>query len=228
MNDLKIIYQDDRLLAVDKPAGMVVNISKTSPEGTLQEVFIPLINKSDNPESEFNERGGIVHRLDKDTSGVLVAAKDEETFNLLQKQFKERQVVKEYLALVHGKIDDEVFEVNAPIKRNPRNRFKNAIVKEGKEAVTRFEKEKETEEADETLTLLKAYPLTGRTHQIRVHLAALGHPVVGDELYSSKKQRAKWQEIYGRMMLHAVRLSITHPFTGEALHLEAPIPSEFK
>jgi 23S rRNA pseudouridine1911/1915/1917 synthase len=228
MNDLKIIYQDDRILAVDKPVGVVVNISETSSEGTLQEAFIPLINKSDNPESEFNKRSGIVHRLDKDTSGVLVVARDEEAFSLLQKQFKERQVVKEYLALVHGKIDEEVFEVNAPIKRNPRNRFKYAVVKEGKEAVTRFEKEKEMEKEGEVVTLLRTYPLTGRTHQIRVHLVALGHPVVGDELYSSKKQRSKWQEIYGRMMLHAASLSITHPFTGETLRLEAPIPSEFK
>jgi 23S rRNA pseudouridine1911/1915/1917 synthase len=226
--NLKILYEDDQLLVIDKPTGVVVNTSETVTAPTIQEFISPLVQRSQDPDSEFNLRNGIVHRLDKDTSGVLIVAKSEIAFERLQKQFKKRKVLKEYIVLVHGRVKDEVFEINAPIKRNPKNRLKYAVVKDGKEALTQFRKIKELEREEEVLTLLIAMPETGRTHQIRVHLAALGFPVVSDELYSSTKLKQKWNAYYPRMMLHSHRITITHPATGEKVVFESPLPDEFK
>jgi 23S rRNA pseudouridine1911/1915/1917 synthase len=229
----EIIYEDDDIFVVNKPAGLVVNDSKTSGDVTVQSIFSEQIENenpddSDTPEdSEFSLRGGIVHRLDKDTSGILLIAKNERSFINLQRQFKKRSVEKEYIALVIGDLKDEVFEIDAPIKRNPRNRFKYAVVAGGKEAQTKFVKERTVTLGEGTVSVLKVYPKTGRTHQIRVHLAALDHPVAMDPLYSTRDQVAQWVKRFNRMMLHAYKITFSHPISNEILTLEAPIPNEF-
>lgn len=231
MNNLDIIFEDSAILVVNKPAGLIVNTSQTSGDVTLQNLVAATIVEDPkdvtDEETDFRLRKGIVHRLDKDTSGVLLIAKTEDAFTKIQEQFKAREVEKEYLALAIGPIADDVFEINAPLKRNPRLRFKYAVVADGKDAMTRFEKIKELEIDSDKLTLLKVSPKTGRTHQIRVHLAAFGHPIVGDVIYSSKKQLERWSPFFVRMMLHAHKITFTHPVSGERVTLEAPLPKEF-
>ena len=222
MHDLDILYEDSYILVLNKPSGVVVNKSDTSSDITIQDKIAGYI-VADDEESEFFQRGGIVHRIDKDTSGVLLIAKDIGSFKRLQKQFKRREVTKEYIAVVHGEIKDDMFEVNAPIKRNPSNRLKYAIVEGGKEAVTRFEKLKTIN----NLTVLKCFPKTGRTHQIRVHLTALGHPIIMDTLYSNVLQLSEAKEKFPRMLLHATKITIKHPQSGEMVTFEAPLPAEF-
>lgn len=227
MLNFDTLYEDKDILVINKESGVVVNTSITSPSNTLQEALSDVIEKSDEEDSEFDQRNGIVHRLDKDTSGVLLIAKNKEAFHELQRQFKERIVKKEYLALVMGSLGDEILELNAPIGRHPHVRTKFAIVADGKEAITNFEKVKEIIREGETLTFVKAKPLTGRTHQIRVHLAALNHPIIGDEIYLSSKQYYKWHEMFGRLMLHACKIEIQHPSTNEKMTFEAPLPKQF-
>lgn len=231
MNNLDIIFEDAYILVVNKPAGLIVNTSQTSGDVTLQNLVAATMvedpkNVTDE-ETDFRLRKGIVHRLDKDTSGVLLIAKTEEAFSNIQEQFKGRKVEKEYIALAIGAIKDDVFEINAPLKRNPRMRFKYAVVADGKDAMTKFEKMKELSIDSEILTMLRVLPKTGRTHQIRVHLAAFGHPIVGDVIYSTKKQLEKWGVFFGRMMLHAHKITLIHPISGERCTFEAPLPKEF-
>jgi len=228
MHDLDVIYEDNDLLVINKEAGLVVNTSNTSPTNTLQEQLAKIIEKSDEEEeNDFDQRSGIAHRLDKDTSGVLLIAKNKEAFLALQHQFKARQVKKEYEAVVLGRIGESVIEIDAPIGRHPHVRTKFAIVAGGKDSVTRIEKIKEISAEGETLTVVRVFPHTGRTHQIRVHLASFGHPIVGDEIYASTKQYFKWQPIFGRLMLHACKIEILHPTTHQQMTFEAPLPELF-
>lgn len=226
---LDVIYEDESLLVINKPAGLVVNLSETTKEGTLQNLILEryprLFEESEN--SEFVKRSGIVHRLDKETSGVMVVAKDEGTFEDLKKQFQERQVEKEYIALVIGRVEENLIEVNAPVARNPKNRLKVAVVRNGREAVTVIEKMREIKWQNMTATLVKVYPKTGRMHQIRVHLAALDHPVVGDNLYAGRKRSVSSREYFGRLMLHSRKISFSHPLKKEKVIFEALTPSEF-
>jgi 23S rRNA pseudouridine1911/1915/1917 synthase len=221
---LDIIHEDESITVLNKPAGLVVNRSHTFEGLTLQDYLEDSLEIAAVSSTEFGKRVGIVHRLDKDTSGVILVAKTAKAFERLQRQFKDRQVSKEYVALIVGVLDESLIEVNAPIGRHPKNRFKFAVVCEGKPALTRIEQEPAT---SREVSLVHAYPKTGRTHQIRVHLAALGHPIVGDPIYSSKKQLEKFGEAYGRMMLHAHRITFVHPNTQEEVTFEAPIPAEF-
>lgn len=225
---LDVIFQDDSILVIDKPTGLVVNISKTSPQGTVQNILEDMVKVDPGDSSEFAKRCGIVHRIDKDTSGILVVAKDPQSFDYLKKQFMRRTVMKEYLSVVLGRVEEPIFEVNAPIARNPNNRFKMAIVKSGRAACTKFELEKSITLGNQELTLIRCYPETGRTHQIRVHLAALQHPVVGDEIYMSKKQLLLTRNMFGRLMLHAWKIQFKHPKLKEELFFESSLPKEFK
>ncbi len=227
-SNLNIIYEDQFLLAINKPSGLVVNRSKTWPDLTVQDLieeYLP--NFPIESESEFVSRSGVVHRIDKETSGLLLIAKDENTFLALQKSFKNREIEKTYVALVYGKFSSDLIDLDAPIKRNPHNRLKFAVVNGGKTAVTSFKKLAEYSWQGETLSLVEAKPKTGRTHQIRVHLAALNHPVVGDTLYLGNKRMELSRGIFNRMMLHAYSLKLKHPITQEDLFLMAEIPSEF-
>ena len=226
MFNIKKIYEDEYVLVLSKPSGLTVNRSKTEKNETLQDIieeeYGPFMPKE---ESEYSERSGIVHRLDKDTSGLIITAKDPESFRILQEQFKNHEVKKEYICLVFGEVKDELFEVNAPLKRSLHNRLKFAVVKEGKYAKTIFERINTLE----TLTFVKAMPQTGRTHQIRVHLLALKNPIVGDKTYSSLFQNKKALELgYKRLMLHALKLGFYHPKTKAWIELKDTLPNDFE
>ena len=233
--NIKKIYEDEYIFVLSKPSGLTVNRSKTEKNETLQDILeeaelAPRMAKEYGPipskeESDFVERLGIVHRLDKDTSGLIITAKDLESFKILQEQFKNHEIKKEYICLVFGEVKDELFEVNAPIKRSLNNRLKFAVVKEGKNAKTTFERLNTIA----NLTFLKALPHTGRTHQIRVHLLALGNPIVGDKTYSSAFQLKKALDLgYKRLMLHALKLGFYHPKTKVFIELEDTLPDDFK
>jgi len=237
---LDIIFEDESLIILNKPSGVVVNVSKTSPSGTIQNELQKMfeenswVGQSDgdggddnSTASEFAKRTGIVHRLDKDTSGVLLIAKDEEAFHNLKNQFKNREVQKEYLALVLGELSDPVIEVNAPIGRNPERRTRMAVVDGGRKAETRFELDCVTEYEDEKLSLVKCCPKTGRTHQIRVHLSAMKHPIISDPIYMTRKQFEKFESFSDRLMLHAWKLRFNHPKNQKELFFEAPLPKMF-
>jgi 23S rRNA pseudouridine1911/1915/1917 synthase len=213
---LDIIYEDAALLVVNKPAGMVVHPALGHASGTL--VNAVLAHCPQAAEVGGPERAGIVHRLDKDTSGLILVAKDETTRAALQHQFKRRQVTKTYLALVEGQVQPREGVVEAPVGRNKRQRKQMAVVRSGREARTTYR----AVEYFSDHTLLEVHPHTGRTHQVRVHLAWLGYPVVGDAVYGHRRQRL----LQGRHFLHAARLRFTHPTTGEEVAFEAPLSSE--
>lgn len=213
---LDIVYEDEALLVVNKPAGLVVHPAPGHAGGTLVNgllAYCPQIAEVGGP-----ERAGIVHRLDKDTSGLIVVAKDEATHAALQRQFKRRGVSKTYLALVEGQVQPPEGIIEAPIGRDRVRRKRMMVTPSGRQARTTYR----VLEYFADHTLLEVQPVTGRTHQIRVHLAWLGYPVVGDDVYGYRRQRL----LQGRHFLHAARLRFTHPLTGEEMALEAPLPPE--
>ena len=211
-----IIYQDEDIIVVDKPAGLTVHPAPGHPSGTLVNALLTLV-----PElaaSRDNIRPGIVHRLDKDTSGLLVVARNERARTDLTRQLKERQVRKTYLALVQGVPQPAQGTIEAPIGRHPRNRKKMAVVAGGREAETKYR----VREALDRFTLLEVEPITGRTHQIRVHLAAIGHPVVGDAVYGKRSPMVE------RQFLHAWRLAFDLPSSGRVVEFESPLPPDLR
>ena len=215
---LDVIYEDDALLVVNKPAGMVVHPALGHASGTLVNAVLarcPQVAEVGGP-----ERAGIVHRLDKDTSGLILVAKDEPTRAALQHQFKRRQVVKTYLVLVEDQVQPREGIIEAPVGRDKRQRKRMAVVRRGRKARTTYRAIKYFPRH----TLLEVRPHTGRTHQIRVHLAWLGYPVVGDTVYGRCRQRL----LRSRHFLHAARLRFTHPITGEEVEFESPLPSKLE
>ncbi len=225
---LKFIFEDEDIIVVDKPAGLTVNRSETTKGDTLQDYL--------DENFKINvERSGIVHRLDKETSGILIVAKNTESFINLQKQFKERKVKKTYIALVHGIVNADG-EVRVPIGRLPWNRKRFGVLAGGRDAVTKFKilknniKIKQSLRSkdlnNEPLSLLELYPETGRTHQIRVHMKYLNHPVFADELYAGRKTARSDREVLPRLFLHASFISFTHPKTGDMLEFKSDIPEE--
>ncbi len=224
-DNIKILFEDEYFLVIDKPSGLVVNKSETQkdPTNTLEDFL-----KDRLPEGLALDRSGIVHRLDKETSGVILAAKSEETMLSLQALFKSREVKKEYAVVVIGEVKDDSFKIDAPIGRNPNKRTKYSVINGGKAAITDFDKVKQFEVEGAQYTYLIAHPLTGRTHQIRVHLAAYGHPVAADNLYSGVNNFERDIHIFGRLMLHAKNIRFTHPVTGMAMDFDAPLPQEFQ
>lgn len=217
---LNILFENDDLLVIDKPAGMVVHPAAGHASGTLVNAVLGY-----DPEIEGiggEERPGVVHRLDKETSGLIVLAKNERAHRWLQDQFRSRQVEKTYLALVDGKPPTPTGRVEAYIGRDPSHRKKMAIVPEsrGRESVSEYK----TVESFHKHTLLEFHPLTGRTHQIRLHCAFLGCPIVGDEIYGRKKPTVEIR----RHFLHAYRLKIVLPGEKEPRFFEAPLPEELE
>jgi 23S rRNA pseudouridine1911/1915/1917 synthase len=228
--EIEKIFEDDNILVVNKPTGLVVNRSNTYKDVTLQDIFekhYPTVFE-DVEDEEFISRSGIVHRLDKDTSGVIIIAKNPESFYFLQRQFKKRKTYKEYAVVSHGKIENEIVEIDAPLGRNPRNPLKSAVVSSGRTAYTKIEVKKTFEIEDKIYTLGMVFPKTGRTHQIRVHLSAIGHPVVGDTIYCPKNLLETDLKVFGRMMLHAKILGIISPSDEKFHRFESPLPKEFK
>jgi 23S rRNA pseudouridine1911/1915/1917 synthase len=222
---LAVLHEDRDLVVVDKAAGMVVHPGAGHASGTLVNALLHRVKDLAGVGGEL--RPGIVHRLDKDTTGCLVVAKSEQALVALQKSFKTREVEKTYLALVHGTPPPEG-RIETLYGRHPvhRQRF-TGKVKEGKPAITAFR----TRETFDGASLVEVDLFTGRTHQIRVHLAEAGYPLLGDALYGAgRKARgraAEAQERLGRQALHAWRLSFSHPRTGRPLRLEAPLPEDF-
>ena len=215
---LDIIYEDEHLLAVNKPAGMVVHPAVGHASGTLVNALLAYCPQV--ADVGGLERAGIVHRLDKDTSGLLLVAKDPGTHEALQRQFKHRLVRKTYLALVEGQVQPREGIVEAPVGRDRRARKRMAVTRTGRPAITQYR----AVEYFRRHTLLEVRPHTGRTHQVRVHLAWLGYPVVGDRVYGRRRQSL----LPDRHFLHARELVFTHPVTGEKLTLTALLPEELK
>ncbi|WDC81834.1 RluA family pseudouridine synthase [Ligilactobacillus ruminis] len=213
---LDIVYEDDDVIVVNKPQGMVVHPAPGHDEHTLVNALLYHC-----PLSTINGtfRPGIVHRIDKDTSGLLMVAKNDKAHRSLAKQLKDKTNIREYVALVHGRIAEDEGTINAPIGRSLKDRKKQAVVKDGRNAVTHFEVLKRYRD----YTLVKCILETGRTHQIRVHMKYIGHPLVGDPLYGPKKT------IKGNgQFLHAGKLGFVHPTTGKLLVFEAPLPKIFQ
>ncbi len=213
---LDIVYEDDDLLVINKPAGMVVHPAYGHHSGTLVNAL--LAHCPQLATSGEDDRPGIVHRLDKDTSGLIVVAKHDAARQHLQHQFKQREVEKVYLALVEGRLEPPQGIIEAPIGRDPRRRKRMAVLRSGREARTEYT----VAEYFDQYTLVEAHPHTGRTHQIRVHLAFIGHPVAGDRVYGRRKQRLPLQ----RQFLHAHRLAFRQPSSGEVVEVEAPLPPD--
>ena len=216
---IDIIYEDKDIIVVNKPKGMVVHPANGNPDGTLVNAI--LAKCKDSLSGIGGEiRPGIVHRLDKDTSGLLIIAKNDQAHINMSKQIQDRKVIKKYIALVKGVIGENTATIDMPIARSTKDRKKMAVDPKGKEAITHY---KVLQRYDK-YTLLEIKIDTGRTHQIRVHMSYIGHPVVGDMQYSNGKNEFG---IEGQM-LHSKYLEFDHPITGKRLKLEAPLPEYFE
>ncbi|MBS1340030.1 MAG: RluA family pseudouridine synthase [Clostridia bacterium] len=216
---LDIIYEDSDIIVVNKPKGMVVHPANGNPDGTLVNAILSICKNSlSGIGGEL--RPGIVHRLDKDTSGLIIVAKNDKAHINMSEQIKERNVKKTYIALVRGNVPEEKATINMPIGRSTKDRKKMAVTKNGKQAITHFKVLKRYSK----YTLLEIKIETGRTHQIRVHMAEIGYPVVGDAVYSNGKNEFG---IEGQM-LHAYKLEFMHPITNKHMELTAPLPQYFE
>lgn len=213
-----IVYEDADIIVVNKPKGLVVHPANGNPDGTLVNAIMNICKDSLSGIGG-EKRPGIVHRLDKDTSGLLIIAKNDKAHILMSEQIKNREVNKHYIALVRGIIQEDEATINMPIARSKKDRKKMAVDKDGREAITHFKVLKRYDH----YTLIELKIDTGRTHQIRVHMAEIGHPVIGDEVYSNGKNEFN---IKGQM-LHAKSLEFKHPITKKKMHLEAEIPQYF-
>lgn len=228
---LDIVYEDEFLAVINKPAGMVVHPGAGVSGGTLANAIAYHFGLKNASDPELKNRVGIVHRLDKDTSGLIVVAKDEATHEWLAAQFRMRRVEKRYVALVHGSMRENSGKIDRPIARDRRNRTRMTVSADGRRAVTdwrvigRFGK----------FTLLDVNIKTGRTHQIRVHLASVHHPVVGDSLYNEGRDKTianpeirKAVSRLGRFFLHSAYLAFRHPQTPGRIEFSAPLPAELE
>jgi len=231
---LDIIYEDEHLAVINKPAGMVVHPGAGVQSGTLANAIAHRFLSepaalAGGMESNDKNRVGIVHRLDKDTSGLIVVAKTDEIHEALSEQFRERLVYKSYVALVHGSPDQNMGKIEAPIGRNKHNRLRMKVATSGRTAISLWKVRKRYDK----FTLLDIEIKTGRTHQIRVHMGFINHPVVGDEIYNEGRDNTVADitvrnaiRSLNRFFLHAEKLSFTHPKTNERLEFTQELPTE--
>ncbi len=239
--DIPILFEDNELVVIEKPSGVICNRAETVKTETLQDFWDARYGKEqrienieqDENSKYFVERSGLVHRLDKETSGVMVMAKTAQAFVTLLAQFKEREVSKQYLALTHGLWKSREGEITLPVGRMRHNRKQMGVREDGRESVTgykvereyrdwQFPKELRVETRGYTgFALVRFYPHTGRMHQIRVHSKHMGHSVVGDELYAGRKRSREDRKWCGRVMLHAAKLTLTHPVTEKRMSWES-------
>jgi RluA family pseudouridine synthase len=261
--DINIIFEDESIIIVDKPPGVVVNRAESVKTSTMQDQIedlpywnnwkekskqisqetkintIKLLPHDHNQTEyiptkeeqflEFIQRSGIVHRLDKETSGCLVIAKTPSSFVEMQRQFKERIIKKTYMAIAHGEIVPKEGVIEAPVGRQPWNRMRFGIVPGGKPSLTRYAVQNiivSIHQNKEKLSVVVLKPESGRTHQIRVHLKYINHPIVGDELYAGRKVARDDRTWVPRVMLHAWKIELFHPDTKKPLAIEAPIPED--
>jgi 23S rRNA pseudouridine1911/1915/1917 synthase len=238
---LNIVYEDEHLIVIDKPAGMVVHPGAGVSSGTLANALayrFKIDNEKLKMDADLDEQAridrlkskvGIVHRLDKDTSGLIVAAKTQQALESLSAQFQNREVFKSYVALVHGEMDEDRGTIDAPIAREKHNRTKMGVRAHGRPALSLWKVKKRFDK----FTLIEVEIKTGRTHQIRVHCAYINHPVVGDETYNAGRDksiadvRVRYAvQKLNRFFLHAHRLGFTHPASGEFIKFTSPLPEE--
>ncbi len=210
---LNVVYEDDDLVVIDKPAGLVVHPAPGHPSGTLVNALLARWGEFKGLKGDL--RPGMVHRLDRDTSGLLMVAKNDAAMLKLAAQIKERRVSKEYIALVEGRLEPKAGRVEAPVGRHPTERQQMAVVRSGRDSTSHYE----VERWYRGFSLVRIKPVTGRTHQIRVHMAFTGHPVAGDRLYGGHAHAG-----LPRQFLHAARLGFRQPTTGEWLQLESALP----
>lgn len=248
MLDPQIVFEDTEFLIINKPYGVVVNRAETTKTETIQDwienrysvsglsagkadIQYPV---SESGLEEFKSRSGIVHRLDKDTSGLLVIAKNPQPFLNLKNQFKDRSTFKKYLALVHGRVEPETGTINAPIERSPFNRMHFGVFPGGREAVTDYRVISNLKLQGgfatkiSNFSMLELTPHTGRTHQIRVHMKYLNYPIVSDPIYGGRKNYQNDLLFCPRLFLHAAHLEINHPGTGERLIFDSPLPLDLQ
>lgn len=219
----KVLFENSSLLVLDKPSGWVVNEAKTTGKNPVVQTWLK--ENFQFPISNIKEyRNGIVHRLDKETSGVLVVAKTKKAFEDLQRQFKERKVIKTYAALVHGRVEPTDGEIDAPVGRLPWNRERFGVLPGGRTAFTKYKVNNYYKKDDEEYSLLEALPRTGRTHQIRIHLKHINHPIVSDEFYAGRKRARADREWCPRLFLHASALTISH--SGEKHDIKSKLSSD--
>lgn len=222
---LDIIWQDGHILVVNKPPHMVIYPAAGNKSGTLMNAVVSTCRKLSLLGGPL--RPGVVHRLDKDTSGAIVIAKDDQAYYSLTSQFKKREIEKQYLALLYGNLKTDRGEIKAAIGRALSDRKKMSTrTRRGKEAVTRFE----VIERFDSAALVNIKIITGRTHQIRVHFASIGHPVLGDKIYGKKTVlKLRHHSVrFSRQMLHACSLKLRHPVQGEAMEFKAPMPEDME
>jgi len=224
---LDIIYEDEAFIVVNKPAGLVVHPGAGIQSGTLANALAYHFKTLSGHAGKI--RPGIVHRLDKGTSGLIVIAKTETVHEILAEQFQSRSVEKLYVALVHGHVEQDRGSIDQPIARDPRNRTRMAVVRGGRSALSLYRVRRRYDR----FTLLEVEIKTGRTHQIRVHLSWLKHPVVGDDTYGAGRDNTIQQPVLrarirklGRQFLHAEQLGFIHPVTGKPMKFSAPLPAE--
>ena len=236
--NFKIIYEDDDVLVLDKPAGITVNKSQTTINQITVQDFLEKKLSIDSKEyldknvSDFYKRAGIVHRLDKETSGILIVAKNQKSFENLQAQFKNRTIKKTYIALAHGNIYPEEGEIRVPVGRLPWNRKRFGVLAGGRDSITKYKVISKFKTSmlknSEDLTLVELYPETGRTHQIRIHLKYINRPIFSDFLYAGRKTSKEDRKYLSRVFLHASKISFKQPRSGKEVKLECPLPIELQ
>lgn len=228
MNDIKVIFEDENICVIDKPYGMVVNNAQSVKSETVQDWFAPKLDLSAS-NLEFLSKGGVVHRLDKDTSGVMVLAKNEQAYEKLKLQFLERKTKKTYWALVHGRMPEEKGIISAPIDRHPKDSHKFAVSDNpSRTAITEWRVLKEYSMSNVQYSLLELSPHTGRTHQLRVHMQHLHHPIVSDPIYGFRKSLKDDLAVCPRLFLHAKSLTFVNPTTNHEITLESKLPDDLQ
>jgi len=224
MDESIIIFEDEHLLVISKPSGWIVNKASTTTDQPVLQTWLE--DKKYPLAKDEQRRSGIVHRLDKETSGILLVAKDKDTFSYLQGLFKERKVKKEYLALVHGGVVLDKGVINLPVGRLPWNREKFGVIPGGRDAETKYKVVERYQRNGNKFSLVKCYPKTGRTHQIRIHLGYMGHSLVADTKYAGRKTARKDRLWCPRLFLHAKNISFIHPKGNKMLSFKSELPTD--